>query len=372
MTAIDRRKFLISSGNGLLAATVASLAPCYLAAASAEDLNAAYANAIIIDTLCAPVNAERFPISQKSLDDARQSGITAVNFTVSEPSFEDTVSRVAFARALADRYPSNFLIVTQHSDIVRAKQENKIGILLGFQHASCFDSDLARLETFRNLGVRIMQLSYNKRSLLGDGCLEPDNLGLSSAGRKAVATMNELGIAVDLSHSGQTTTRDAIAASKKPILISHAGCAAIHAHPRNKDDETLRQLVQRGGYFGVYLMPYLSASPNVPTKEDVLNHLERAINICGADHVGIGSDGSIQSLELTDDQRKAFAEDMAQRKKSGIAAPEEDRLPYVPELSSCMRMREIAEALRKRNVPWATVEKILGANFQRTIAEIWS
>ncbi len=217
-----------------------------------------------------------------------------------------------------------------------------------------------------------MQLSYNKRSLLGDGCLEPDNLGLSSAGRKAVATMNELGIAVDLSHSGQTTTRDAIAASKKPILISHAGCAAIHAHPRNKDDETLRQLVQRGGYFGVYLMPYLSASPNVPTKEDVLNHLEHAINICGADHVGIGSDGSIQSLELTDDQRKAFAEDMAQRKKSGIAAPEEDRLPYVPELSSCMRMREIAEALRKRNVPWTTVEKILGANFQRTIAEIWS
>jgi len=166
--------------------------------------------------------------------------------------------------------------------------------------------------------------------------------------------------------------RDAIAASKKPILISHGGCAAVHAHPRNKDDETLRQLAVRGGYFGVYLMPYLSASPNVPTKEDVLNHLDHALDVCGADHVGIGSDGGIQSFQLNDEQRKSFLEDMAQRKAAGIAAPEEDRFPYVPELNSDMRMRDIAEGLRKRGKPWNVVERVVGANFHRTIGEIWS
>ncbi len=372
MPTIDRRKFIFTTGSGLLVARVATLSPLHFTMALADDLDSAYANAIVIDSLCAPVNSDQFPISQKTFDDDRRSGITAVNFTVSEPEFEGAVARVAFARALADRYPANFLIVTQASDIARAKQEKRIGILLGFQHSSCFDSDLARLEIFRNLGVRIMQLTYNKRSRLGDGCLEPANAGLTPLGHTAVASMNSLGIAVDVSHSGQTTIREAIVASKKPVLISHAGCAALHAHPRNKDDETMRQLANRGGYFGVYLMPYLSASPIVPTKGDVLNHIEHALKICGEDHVGIGSDGSIPSLELTDDQRKAFQQDMAQRKKSGIAAPEEDRLPYVPELSSCLRMREIAEGLRAHSIPWTTVEKVLGANFHRTISDIWS
>jgi membrane dipeptidase len=371
MSTINRRTFLVSSGASLAAAKLASLAPIRLAGAFPEDLDAAYRRAIVIDSLCAPVSHFGFPTPQKDLDDARQSGITAVNFTVSDADFESAVGKIAFARGLAENYPERFLIVTQHSDIARAKQENKIGILMGFQHTTCFDADLTRLETFRDLGVRIMQLTYNNRSLLGDGCLEPGNAGLSRVGHTAVEKMNQLGIAVDVSHSGQATMRDAIAASKKPILITHGGCAAIHAHPRNKDDETLRQLVARGGYFGIYLMPYLSASPNVPTKEDLLNHLDHAIKICGADHVGIGSDGSIQSLELTDEQRKSFAEDMAQRQKAGIAAPEEDRLPYVPELKSNLRMREIAEGLQKRNVPWTTIEKVLGQNFQRAISEIW-
>ena len=120
--------------------------------------------------------------------------------------------------------------------------------------------------------------------------------------------------------------------SAKPILISHGGCAAVHAHPRNKDDETLRKLAARGGYFGVFLMPYLSASPAVPTEDDVLRHIEHALDVCGADHVGIGSDGEIATFSLTEEQRKAFLEDMAHRKQAGIAAPEEDRFPYVPEL----------------------------------------
>lgn len=183
--------------------------------------------------------------------------------------------------------------------------------------------------------------------------------------------MNALGIAVDLSHSGYRTTSEGISASAKPILISHSGCAAVYPHPRSKPDEILKSLADRGGYFGVYLMPYLVASPTVPTYEHVLDHLVHAINVCGADHVGIGSDGSIEKVVLTPEQKTAFAADMDLRKKRGIAAPGEDRFPFVPDLNGPDHMQLIAEGLAKRGQPSSTIEKVLGSNFQRVIGEIW-
>lgn len=224
---------------------------------------------------------------------------------------------------------------------------------------------------FRRLGVRIMQLTYNNRSLFGDGCLEPGNAGLSKAGIAAVQRMNDLGTAVDLSHSGYRTTSEGIAQSAKPVLISHSGCAAVYPHPRNKPDEILKALADRGGYFGVYLMPYLVASPTVPTREHVIDHVVHAINVCGGDHVGIGSDGAIQKTALTPEQKDAFEKDMARRKQLGIGAPGEDRYPYVPDLNGPDHMQLIADELAKRGQPSSVIEKVLGTNFQRVIGEIW-
>jgi membrane dipeptidase len=224
---------------------------------------------------------------------------------------------------------------------------------------------------FRQLGVRIMQLTYNNRSLFGDGCLEPGNAGLSKAGIAAIKKMNDLGVAVDLSHSGYRTTSEGIAESKKPVLITHSGCAAVYPHPRSKPDEILKSLADRGGYFGVYLMPYVVASPTVPTREHVLDHVVHAIHACGADHVGIGSDGAIQKTVLTAEQKATFDQDIARRKKLGIGAPGEDRYPYVPDLNGPDHMEVIANALAKRGQPASVIEKVLGANFQRVIGEIW-
>jgi membrane dipeptidase len=264
-----------------------------------------------------------------------------------------------------------FMVVRQYSDIARAKHEGKIGIMPGFQYTQFLEADPSRIETFRRLGVRIMQLTYNNRSNFGDGCLEPGNAGLSKAGVAAVKKMNEIGVAIDLSHSGYRTTSEAIEASAKPVLITHSGCASIYAHPRNKPDEIMKALANKGGYFGVYLMPYLVASPTVPTREHVIDHVLRAIDVCGADHVGIGSDGSIQAVALTPEQKKAFDEDIARRKQSGIGAPGEDRYPYVPDLSGPDHMEVIAAELQKRGQPSAVIEKVMGTNFQRVIGEIW-
>jgi len=357
----------------LKASAVTLLAPHLFAGtfADTQSANALYANAVVIDTLCAPFTDMDGMPSVEAVASVRQSGITAINFTVSQPSFEDTVGNIGIVENLVDHHPETFLIVRRYSDLPRAKRENKIGIMLGFQYTSFLEENVDRIESFRQLGVRIMQLTYNNRSNFGDGCLEPGNAGLSKAGIAAVKKMNDLGIAVDLSHSGYRTTSEGITQSSKPVLISHSGCAAIYAHPRNKPDEILKALADRGGYFGVYLMPYVVASPTVPTREHVLDHVVHAINVCGADHVGIGSDGAIQKTVLTPEQKEAFDKDIARRKQLGIGAPGEDRYPYVPDLNGPDHMQVIASELMKRGQPSSVVEKVLGANFQRVIGEIW-
>ncbi|MGO8984966.1 MAG: dipeptidase [Terriglobales bacterium] len=335
------------------------------------SIAALYNNAVVIDTLCAPFITMNAQLAPDLLSAVRQSGITAINLTVSELKFEDTVENIADVEALVEQHPEAFLIVRQHADIARAKRENKIGIMLGFQYPGFLEQDPDRIEMFRHLGVRIMQLTYNNRGLFGDGCIEPGNAGLSKAGIAAVKQMNDLGVAVDLSHSGYRTTSEAIIQSAKPVLITHSGCAAVYQHPRSKPDEILKSLADRGGYFGVYLMPYLVASPTIPNREHVLNHLVHAINVCGADHVGIGSDGSIEKTVLTDKQKADFDQHIATRKKLGVAAPGEDRYPYVPDLNGPDHMEVIAAELAKRGQPAAVIEKVLGANFQRIIGDIW-
>ena len=337
-----------------------------------SSISALYKNTIVIDSLCAPLLDMDAPPTADILTAVRQAGITAINFTISDPTFEGTVSNLAALEALVEQHPETFLIVRRPTDIVRAKRENKIGIMPGFQYTAFLEEKPERIEIFRQLGVRIMQLTYNNRSLFGDGCLEPGNAGLSKAGIAAVKKMNDLGVAVDLSHSGYRTTAEGIAQSAQPVLITHAGCAAVYSHPRNKPDEILKSLADRGGYFGVYLMPYLVASPTVPTREHVLDHILHALNVCGADHVGIGSDGSIQKTVLTAEQKSAFDQDIARRKKLGIGAPGEDRYPYVPDLNGPDHMEIIALELAKRGQPAAVIEKVLGANFERVLGEIWS
>jgi membrane dipeptidase len=335
-------------------------------------IEALYRKLLVIDTLCAPFTDTDAKLTPDILKPVTQSGITAINFTISDPTFEGTVSNIAYVESLVEQHPESFLIVRRQSDLARAKRENKIGIMPGFQYSAFLEENPDRIEIFRKLGVRIMQITYNKRSLFGDGCLEPGNAGLSKAGIDAVKKMNDLGVAVDMSHSGYRTTSEAISASTKPVLITHSGCAAVYAHPRNKPDEILKSLADRGGYFGVYLMPYLVASPTVPTREHVLQHLLHAINVCGADHVGIGSDSAIQKTVLTAEQKAAFDADIARRKKLGIGAPGEDRYPYVPDVNGPDHMEVIAFELAKRGQSEAVIEKVLGANFEPIIGEIWS
>jgi membrane dipeptidase len=368
---LNRREFGVSAARLSAGALLASDFFEWRIAA-ADDVAEIYRRATVVDSLCSPFQHMDASPGPELLAAIRQSGITAIHCTISERTFDGTLENLGLLEALVEKYPGDFAVVRKHSDIALAKREKKLGILPGFQDTGFFEQNPERIEVFRNLGVRIMQLTYNNRSVFGDGCLEPGNAGLSKAGIAAVKKMNEIGVAVDLSHSGYRTTSEGIAASSKPVLISHSGCAAVYAHPRSKPDEILKSLADRGGYFGVYLMPYLVASPTVPTRQHVLDHLVHAINVCGADHVGIGSDGSIEKVMLTAAQKLDFDADIARRKKLGIGAPGEDRYPYVPDLDGPDHMLVIAEEMGRRGQPSSVIEKVLGANFQRVLGEIWA
>jgi membrane dipeptidase len=370
---MDRRDFNLSLVKVAAGTILARRLTAYAAPDGSSSANALYSNAVVIDSLCAPFLDSNLSGSQApdAIAAVRKSGITAINFTIATRDFEETLNTLANAQKLVDDHPEMFLIVRRYSDLARCKREDKLGLMLGFQDTAFLEQDPDRIDLFRKLGVRIMQIAYNVRNKFADGCLDLENTGLTTAGQDVIWKMNVLGVALDLSHSGYRTMSEGIARSNKPVLISHSGCAGVYAHPRNTPDDILKLLADRGGYFGVYFTPYLVASPIVPTREHVLDHLLHAINVCGADHVGIGSDCTIQKIVLTPEMKAAFDKNFARRKEQGIGAPGEDRYPYVPDLNGPDHMQVIADELEKRGQPDQVVEKVLGANFQRVIGEIW-
>jgi len=217
-----------------------------------------------------------------------------------------------------------------------------------------------------------MQLSYNRKSPFAAGVMEPTGGGLTALGQEAVKQMNVLGVAIDVSHANPQTTSDAIAASSKPVIITHAGCVAIHAHPRNKTDEQLRVLAAKGGVVGIYDLPYLTASPKQPTVDDYMAHMEHALKVAGEEHVGIGSDVGIDPFDTSPKGMAEFNKFEEERQKSGVAAPEEDRPTYVVGLNLPRKIEVIADQLLKRGYSIGATEKVIGGNFARVFSEIWT
>jgi membrane dipeptidase len=375
---ISRREFtLLAAAGGATA-----ILPRALRASEGRAAWPAYERAIVIDNLATPgpFNVGSMydrPWTPEMIANARASGITAVNVTVGLPRssdpFEGTVRTLAFLGRELHEHADVFVPIHRVADIRRAKETRRLGLIAGFQDAVMLESDASRVDLFHGLGVRIIQLTYNLRNLLGDGCLERANAGLSNFGRDVVTRMNELGVLVDLSHCGRRTTSEAIAHSGRPVAITHSGCSALADVPRNKTDEQLKAMADKGGVIGIYTMPFLRVSGQ-PTAADFVRHVEHALRICGEDHVGVGSDNSITPLDITPAFRRQHLEFVRERRQRGISAPgeEEDVFAYVPDLNSPRRMELIADALAARGHPEARIEKVLGGNWLRLFGDTWN
>lgn len=341
---------------------------------------ARYDDAIVVDGLAGPIQfnipQQALPLGEDVLEQVRLSGITAVNLTVNAratdeaTAYEATQARMDAWTREVEAHPDVFAHARSVTEIREAKEGGRLGLVFGFQDGVPFQDDLARLDELHAAGVRIIQPTYNVRNELGAGCLAPEDGGLTELGRQAVARMEDLGILLDLSHCGPRTTLDGIEAATGPVSITHSGCKAVFDHPRSKDDETLRLLADRGGVVGIYLMPFLNPE-GPPTAEDVLVHIEHALEVCGEDHVGIGSDQGIVPLEVGGDFQERFDAVSAERAAAGIAAPREDTVPYVPQLNHPRRLETIAGMMSDRGHPVRVIEKVVGANFMRLFEEVW-
>jgi membrane dipeptidase len=373
----NRREFLRTSGGALLAAAL----PSAIARVSSipqgdTTVNAAdlYRNAFVLDcnTLASIGSLAKDSDFRDELDAIRASGIDAVKTTLggANGSFEDTVADIAAAQAMIEAHPEFFLKVRNHADLGRCKPEHRFGVIFSFEAASMLGDKVDRIDLFRNLGVLVMQLSYNHDTPFGHGCLDGETGGVTALGKQAIARMNTLGVALDLSHSNTQTTADGIALSRKPPLITHAGCRAVFMHPRNKRDREMKALADKGGVFGVYMLPFLTPDDRQPMLADYMQHMLHALKICGEDHVGIGTDTAF--FTVTAAELKEMKEDEENRRKMGVGAPGENRPPYIPDINTPRKLERVADALLKHGYSARVADKVLGLNFSRAFSEIWT
>lgn len=303
--------------------------------------------------------------SRSVFKDMRKGGLTAANCTCSVwEGFAATMRNIAeWKRMLRD----NADLITQvytSADIGRAKREGKTGIILGFQNIAAFEDQLGYIQLFKEVGVGVAQMAYNTQNLVGTGCYESHDPGLSDFGREVVNEMNRVGIMCDLSHVGAKTSEDVILASKNPVAYTHVLPAALKAHPRNKSDNELKFIADHGGFIGVTMFPPFLAKGNDASIEDYVAAIDYVIGIAGEEGVGIGTD-------FTQDQDGAFFDWLTHDK--GYAR----KLVNFTEVINPQGMRRIGDfpnltqAMEKAGWPERKIRRVMGENWVRVLNEVW-
>jgi membrane dipeptidase len=309
--------------------------------------------------------------------DLKTGGIDALNITTTffEADFPEACAEIARWLGILNAPNSPWMQIETAADFDRAKSEGKIGMIMGWQNSRPIADELDRLYFFRRLGLRIMQLTYNFRNALGDGCLEPEEAGLTLLGRDAIKIKNKLGIAIDLSHVGQQTMKDAIEASQQPVLITHANARALANLERNKTDDIIRMVVERGGMIGASIygpMCWDGDANRKPTIDDYLRHLDHLVDVAGIEHVGFGTDLATganypkMAFERTHWRRweginkfnRVFGEDIPSR--------------YLADCNKHSDLPKVTEVLLGRGWSEEHIKGYLGGNFRRVLDVIWS
>lgn len=236
----------------------------------------------------------------------------------------------------------------------------RVGVVFALQNTAAIGTDLEMLEVLRDYGVRFIQLTYNERNLVGDGCTEPSPGGLSAFGRSVVDEMNRLGIVIDLSHVSERTGLEAMARSGRPVAVTHSCCRAIYGHDRAKSDEYLRALRDRGGYFGVVAVPFfLSGEPGAGL-EVMMDHVVHAAEVMGAEHVGIGTDWGAWTPDVPAPLQRGVREEFLRR---GFRAEHGLRMGVpLGELRAYSDWPLITQALLARGFSEAETAGIVGGN----------
>jgi len=300
-------------------------------------------------------------------DRARKGGITTHNHTVTDvrENLPEAVKTIGGFLRWVHINRDRGLVALMAEDIVRAKREGRVAFILGPQNANFLEEDVGLVHAFHALGVRVLQLTYQYRNQLGDGCGERTDCGLSKFGVRAVEEMNMVGIVVDLSHVGPATTADAMEVSKDPVIFSHSHPRALKPHVRNRTDEELQSLAEKGGVIGITAYsPICELEEGMrPGVVEYLRHIDYVVDLIGVDHVGIGLDiDETGTAEQWEEFRASYPE---------LTGGYSFVTKRVEDLETVAKAPNITKGLVARGYSDAEIEKILGGNFLRVFRKVW-
>ncbi len=261
--------------------------------------------------------------------------------------------------------PDVFMRVDEAEDFDRVREAAKVGVLIGVQNSEHFETP-DDVDLFHGLGQRVSQLTYNARNRIGNGSTERVDGGISDFGVSIVERMNRVGMAVDVSHSGDRTTLDACDISSRPVLFTHSNSRVLSGgHPRTKTDEAIRAMAATGGVMGITGVRMFVRDREPTTVQHFLGHVDHVRDLVGIEHLGIGSDVDLHGYDdLPEAQNAALR---ANYKGSYAFRAKID----IEGIDHPKRMFDVAEGLIGRGYTDGHIRGILGENFRRVLSEIW-
>jgi membrane dipeptidase len=312
--------------------------------------------------------AYALPLTDAEAAMFRTCGITGFHNSVGvggASAYDDALEFIAAWSGFVGRNTHVFSLVGQAADLDAAKAKQKIAVIMGLQNADEF-REPKDVKAFYQLGLRCAQLTYNTQNLLGSGSTERVDGGISDYGVEIIKAMNEVGMLVDVSHSGDKTTLDAIELSPKPVAFTHSNCRALNNHPRLKTDDAIRKLAAKGGVMGITGVRMFVKDKEPTTVEDIVDHIDHVVKLVGIDHVGIGSDCDLMGYDhMPPDQYKQL--------KAGYKASYAFRDKIDTDgFDHPRKVFDLTAALIRRGYSDSNIQAVLGGNFRRLLGSTWT
>ena len=330
------------------------------------DYRDLHADSIVIDAVC-PLVMDDY----RYLEWYRDGGETALSPTVggwegARPALDRLASWHSEVRARED-----LVIIRNSGELEDLKGTGKLGVFFHLQGADPIEDNLDLVSLYKSLGVGVVQLTYNVKNRVGDGCEERSDGGLSTFGIKLIAKLNDARIVVDCSHTGKRTSLEAIEASASPVVLSHSNVNYVHPSPRNVDNELIDAISANGGVIGIAGFPAMISSSIKPSLDQFLAHVDAIVDRSGIDHVGLGIDYYWGQSGVASDADAIRSYETAVQAGRWSAAYPPPPHHYPDGIETPRNLPRLTDALLQRGYSPADVRKILGGNWLRVFKTVW-
>ncbi len=304
------------------------------------------------------------------LDDIIASGTRAISITLTDPKVgvDEALDLLLLDISAYNRYlkslPNHFILARSIADVDRAARERKLAVFYNIQDSNPVARDLDRVAVLRGLGLTSIQLTYNTQNYSGAGCFVENDPGVTPFGRELIARMEKERVLLDLSHAGMKTMADAVAAAKRPMIISHTACKALRPHRRNTTDENMRAVAQKGGVVGITQIRTFLTDAKTENLEVYFEHIVHAAKVAGIEHIGIGSDRDHRVIPDTEEELKILLQE------EGSQIKPTDWPLYLEKLNGPRRMEVVHDGLKRHKFSASDIDRIMGGNVYRLYKEV--